>query len=96
MTSSAAAAATAYNDDSILQALRRLPPEELIKHMLETEEWAERLSTQSGAPRAPGRSGEAPRELRATSHAHALTRGWLSLSLTLPPAQARSSRVRRG
>ena len=49
-SSAAAAAGTAYNDDSILQALRRLPPEELIKHMLETEEWAERLSAQSGAP----------------------------------------------
>ena len=41
--------ATTYNDDSILQALRRLQPDDLIKHMLETEEWSERLTKQCGA-----------------------------------------------
>jgi hypothetical protein len=43
------AVATTYNDDSILQALRRLQPDDLIKHMLETEEWSERLTKQCGA-----------------------------------------------
>jgi ABC-type uncharacterized transport system fused permease/ATPase subunit len=41
--------ATTYNDDSILQALRRLQPDDLIKHMLETEDWSERLTKQCGA-----------------------------------------------
>ena len=43
------AVATTYNDDSILQALRRLQPDDLIKHMLETEDWSERLTKQCGA-----------------------------------------------
>ena len=43
------AVATTYNDDSVLQALRRLQPDDLIKHMLETEEWSERLTKQCGA-----------------------------------------------
>jgi hypothetical protein len=47
--------ATTYNDDSILQALRRLQPDDLIKHMLETEEWSERLTKQCGA--RPQRAG---------------------------------------
>lgn len=44
-----AATTTTYNDDSILQALRRLQPDDLIKHMLETEEWSERLTKECGA-----------------------------------------------
>ena len=49
----AAQPADSYDDDSILQALRRLPPEELIKHMLETEEWADRLANQAREWPAP-------------------------------------------
>ena len=55
---------TVYNDDSILQALRRLPPDDLIKHMLETEDWSQRLTAQCGA--SPGTAHSPDPRLRAS------------------------------